>query len=275
MEHRIIFPFFKAPESQANRKYCFCCDRNYVYVKSRDVRMADCVCSSLMICRNCGCCEYHCKCERIKMIKYHKIQSVYKRNPETKYKTFLTGEWSIPALGYLADLEWVWTEKIDGTNIRIGWDGQTVTLGGRTDNAQIPAFLVNRLQELFPADKLNAIFPDTELTIFGEGYGAKIQKGGGNYIPDGQSFILFDVWIGCWLERDNVHDIARKLGIDVVPIISQGSLKGAINLVKWGFDSFVGDCKAEGLVMRPSVELQDRMGRRIITKVKHKDFANE
>ena len=29
---------------------------------------------------------------------------------------------------------------------------------------------------------------------------------------------------------------------------------------------------AEGLVLRPEKELRDRMGRRIITKIKHRDF---
>lgn len=40
--------------------------------------------------------------------------------------------------------------------------------------------------------------PDHEpvpVTIFGEGYGVKIQKGG-NYIPDDVNFILFDVRFG-------------------------------------------------------------------------------
>lgn len=209
------------------------------------------------------------------MIKYPKIQSIFKRNPENNYKTFLKGEWTMPAFGYLCDNVWEWTEKIDGCNTRIGWDGQTVTLGGRTDNAQIPAFLVNKLQELFPAEKLKSVFPDFdgELTIFGEGYGRKIQKGG-SYIPDGVSFILFDVYIGCWLKRRDVCDIAYNLEIDVVPLVGEGTLQAAINLAKWGFDSLVGDCKAEGLVMRPKVELQTRLGHRVITKVKRKDFQS-
>jgi len=33
------------------------------------------------------------------------------------------------------------------------------------------------------------------------------------------------------------------------------------------------NAKAEGLVARPSVELRDRDGSRIITKIKHKDFS--
>ena len=78
-------------------------------------------------------------------MKYHKIQTVYKRDPVTKYKTLLEGEYSLPEFEYLADNEWVWTEKVDGTNIRVMWDGwKKLSFGGRTDNAQIPTPLVNK-----------------------------------------------------------------------------------------------------------------------------------
>ena len=56
------------------------------------------------------------------MPTYPKIQSIYKRDPDNQYKTFTT-EYATPEIGYLADCEWEFTEKVDGTNIRIGWDG--------------------------------------------------------------------------------------------------------------------------------------------------------
>ena len=204
------------------------------------------------------------------MLEYHKIQTVYKRDPATKHKTVLVGEYSLPEFAYLADCEWMFTEKVDGTNIRIGWDGTSVTFGGRTDNAQIPAFLVQRLMELFTATTMAQLAP---MTLYGEGYGAKIQKGGGNYIPDGQSFILFDVMIGGnYLERHNVEDIAAQLEIDVVPILGNGTLLEAVEFAQEGFLSVVGTQKAEGIVMRPKVELRTRVGHRVIAKIKHKDF---
>ena len=51
------------------------------------------------------------------MIQYHKIQTVFKRDPETKFKTLLMGEYSLPEFEYLKNNEWVFTEKIDGTKV--------------------------------------------------------------------------------------------------------------------------------------------------------------
>lgn len=209
------------------------------------------------------------------MKKYCKIQTVFKRDPATKHKTLLEGDYSIPAFEYLANNEWVFTEKVDGTNIRVQFENGVVTFGGRTDNAQIPAFLVRRLMELFPAEKLTTVFPDGSVCLYGEGYGAKIQKCGSNYIPDGCGFILFDVLCGnWWFERRNVEDVASKLEIPIVPIIGTGTLSDAIEMTKRGFKSTIGDCTAEGIVMRPETELFDRGGRRVIAKIKHRDFAS-
>ena len=208
------------------------------------------------------------------MIEYHKIQSVYLRDPATRHKTFLTGQWSLSEFGFLARNEWHWTEKVDGTNVRVHWDGSKMTLGGRTADAQMPLFLVQRIDVLIQPDALRAAFPEcTDVMLFGEGYGAKIQKGGGNYNSAGCDFVLFDVMVGgVYLERHNVENVAHKMGLRVVPAIGKGPLEDAIALTRAGFDSTWGPFKAEGLVMRPSVELFTRLGHRLITKVKHKDF---
>jgi len=52
-----------------------------------------------------------------------------------------------------------------------------------------------------------------------------------------------------------------------------GTLYQAIATAEMGFRSCLGDLQAEGLVVRPIVDLYDRAGRRIIGKIKHKDFA--
>lgn len=210
------------------------------------------------------------------MKEYHKIQTVYKRDPDNKFKTLLDGQFALPEFGYLSGNRWVFTEKIDGTNIRVMFDSGVVRFGGKTDNAQIPAFLIEKLQDHFTVDKMTAAFPDGGACLYGEGYGARIQKGGGNYIPDGVDFILFDVRVGeWWLQRGSVEDVAAKLGIGIVPIIGTGTLSDAVNLAREGFPSRIGSQTAEGLVMRPEVELMTRSGHRVITKIKHKDFAQE
>lgn len=210
--------------------------------------------------------------------KYPKIKTVFLRDPENKYKTLLWGQYALPEFEYLKDNTWVFTEKIDGTNIRVVWDciEGTVKLGGKTDKAQIPTFLIATLQMKFPKDLFQIAYPETSMTIYGEGYGARIQKGGGNYIPDGVSFIAFDVRIGeVWLERENVEDIAMTLGVDIVPIVGSGTLEAGLYMINRGLYSTFGGFLAEGLVMRPQVELCNRRGHRIITKIKHKDFVKE
>jgi hypothetical protein len=209
------------------------------------------------------------------MNEYHKIKTVFKRDPATKYRTLLD-EYATPEFEYLRNLEWAFTEKVDGTNIRVmfepgGEHAPRVTLGGKTERAQIPATLVTHLQETFPADLMSHVF-DGPTCLYGEGCGAKIQKGGGNYYAD-QRFVLFDVRIGdWWLKRKDVEDIARALGIPFAPVIGQGNLAAMVGLVKAGINSEWGDFRAEGIVARPMVELQNRSGKRIITKLKCKDF---
>lgn len=208
------------------------------------------------------------------MKEYHKIQTIFKRDMKSNGKTLLEGEWTLPEFKYLAKNMWVFTEKVDGTNIRIMYrDDNAITFGGKTDRAQIPAPLVNNLNETF-LPKLN-LFQETfntDVCFYGEGYGAKIQKGGGNYRPD-QGFVLFDVKIGdWWLLRDDVESIAEKFKIDIVPIIYVGTLFDAITMAKTGFNSTWGGFQAEGIVARPEVELKTRNGQRIITKIKCRDF---
>ena len=209
------------------------------------------------------------------MKEYPKIETLWDRDEKT-FKVKI-GEYRLPEFEYLANLEWVFTEKIDGTNIRVMWDGTIITFGGKTDNAQMPLFLLKKLQELFPTSKFVELYPgsDHAMCLYGEGYGAKIQKGGGNYIRDGVNFILIDIKIGeWWLKREDVEDIATKLTINTVPIIGTGTLMQASSKAKDGFNSTFGSFPAEGIVMRPRVDLFSRNGQRIIAKIKTKDFGS-
>lgn len=366
------------------------------------------------------------------METYHKINTVFKRDRSTN--RIVEGDYSCPEFEYLSGNIWSWSEKVDGTNIRVMLKGGAVTFGGKTDAAQIPAQLVARLNERFLplATKMQEVF-GCDACLYGEGYGAKIQKVGGNYRAD-QDFVLFDILVinaeydtikscqrhhelinatlsdltllkgfvnpaitgtlrnkilngqrnsgekassitrqseevkqgnmphgdaiseqnsdsllksstGCcqsraecvqyagkqtqekgeaetschsqliiamildglevscvtpairqfikqnatlngstlpectckindwWLQRADVEDVAQKLGLDVVPIIGEGTLHDAIAAAKAGIASTWGDFQAEGIVARPKTELRTRNGHRIITKIKCRDFA--
>ena len=201
---------------------------------------------------------------------YHKIQTVYKRDPETKFKTLLCGDYSLPEFEFLKDNKWVFTEKVDGTNIRVIFDKGECFYRGKTDNAQLHLQLVERLHDLFDVGKMADMF-DSQVCLYGEGYGPKIQSGG--KYKSSQDFVLFDVKVGdWWLRRKDVEDIAETLGLDIVPIIGEGTLNDMVDMTRKGFYSLWGNFIAEGIVARPETELMTRSGNRIITKIKHRDF---
>lgn len=211
------------------------------------------------------------------MKQYHKINTVFKRDTDKPKNPIIMWDWSEPEFEYLANNRWEFTEKVDGTNIRIMWDSSNITFGGKTDNAQIPSKLLNRLNEVFLPlkPKFDELFGlDGDVCLYGEGYGNGIQKVGKLY-SDNQDFVLFDVKIGeWWIRRNDVEDIATKLGISKVPLIGEGTLYEGIELVKRGFNSQWGEFEAEGVIAKPSVPLLTRGGKRIITKIKTVDFRN-
>lgn len=224
------------------------------------------------------------------MEEYHKINAPFKRNNDGD-KKLVIGDWALEEFEFLQNNRWEFTEKVDGTNIRVNIkltfdDNVYVKFGGRTDNAQIPPHLAETLEAMFgyDTDRLRMFRhmmlerDIRDLVLHGEGYGPKIQ-GGGKYREDA-SFVLFDIKIGdTWLKRNAVNDIGDKLDVDTVPVIGYGSINDAINIVKFGLgydDPYLisqwGNFEAEGIVARPAVPLFDRQGKRIITKVKARDF---
>lgn len=211
------------------------------------------------------------------MVEYNKIETLWKRDLEGT-KKLIPGVYNNPTVEYLKDNIWQFTEKIDGTNVQIAWDGHRVSFGGRTADSSIPSHLVNKLNEMFLTDEVEQIFEqkfgEMPVMLFGEGYGPKIQKGGGKYRSD-VSFILFDVLIsGNYQPRESVEDIAKAFGLDIVPIIMEGTIEEAVEFVKTKPMSTIGTAPMEGLVGRPKMELRDRSGKRVIVKIKVKDITS-
>lgn len=214
------------------------------------------------------------------MNEYPKINSLWMRDDRGRV---ILDQFAQPEYAFLADKPWLWTEKVDGTNIRIGWrpmdesvDPLPSWIRGRSDNASIPPKLLGVLVGLWRSLPWAEAFPTvdvmSEVTLYGEGYGAGIQKGG-MYRPD-PSFVLFDVNVGgWWLRRPDVEDVAFKLGLDVVPIVAECDLHDAVGIVRDGFVSAWDEARPEGIVGRPAVDLWDRKGERITTKIKAKDIA--
>ena len=219
---------------------------------------------------------------------YQKINTLFMRDENSIIiPTMLT----LPEFEYLKELKWECTEKIDGTNIHcdVYYDGVgevQIAICGRTSKAVIPTHLLARLNEIFTVERITEVFksqletasPENPFiaSIYGEGYGVKIQKGG-NYIKDGVDFILFDVRIGrWWLNRSACEDIAQAIGVSIVPVIGYMTIPEAIAFVRNGFKSTIAENKdydAEGLVLKTPYGLMSRSGERIITKIKTCDFV--
>ena len=206
--------------------------------------------------------------------EYPKINTIFKRDEKGQIQM---GQWSTPELAYLMLNEWSWSEKIDGTNCRVIWDGSMVTFGGKTEQAQMPTELGNRLIALFKPqeDLFRQLWFPGPVVLYGEGYGPGIQKGG--VYGDHQDFILFDVRVGpWWLQRADVEDVAVKFGIKSVSTVGYGTLPEMAELIRdGGPKSAFGDFQAEGIVARPHCELQTRGGERLICKLKAKDFRTQ
>jgi len=191
---------------------------------------------------------------------------------------------------------------------------------GRTERAQIPTFLLAHLQDTFNWEKMQNLWRGKNdcpkchgggqydsgkpkfftreclghrayqcecvepypITLYGEGYGARIQKGGGNY-REGVSFRLFDVLVDgkWWLDWVSVCDVAKKLEIKTVPMLGEPwELAELVDQAKAGFwsrvafeDSERQGVMAEGIVARTDPYLYDKHGRPLRFKLKTRDFA--
>ena len=186
---------------------------------------------------------------------------------------------------------------------------------GKTDNAQIPPKMLKFMQEHFPEDKvLSALGLEKEIsldnwvdrkwtfddgvtpnydaipdmyTIYGEGYGSGIQKGG-NYIKDGVDFRVFDVKVTCKYHKGNMQvdeiylnveardEIANKLGANIVPLYGYRTIDEAVDVVRKGIVTGMWDNPyliEEGLVLRTDCGLLNRQGKRLIVKIKTEDFV--
>lgn len=244
---------------------------------------------------------------------YQKINTIFMRDAKNVIMPY--DRFTEPEFEYLRGLKWRAEEKCDGTNVRIEvtktqvWDDPmegsvlegvafNVRYAGKTDNAQFYPPLLKHMQEKYPEEKvlaalgLKKFIPVSEwetehnwmsydqipdiYTIYGEGYGEGIQKGGW-YIKGGNEFIVFDVKVNdIYLLTSARDEIANKLGAPIVPFMGYFTLDEAIEFVRKGFRSKIAqdpDAKmAEGLVLRTDLGLRNRMGKRLIVKVKYEDF---
>jgi hypothetical protein len=265
---------------------------------------------------------------------YPKIQTLWKRSKET-FKV-LPGDFREPH--YEAMGCWRVTEKLDGTNIRIGlaihtdetkdraptyrhafygleknqWiapqlfvEGKAqarVDIRGKTDKATLAPkkaqkelfdhildrCTVSKLVEVFQQEMEDGSIEIPNFTLYGEGIGPKIQKGGGRYCKT-QEFVLFDVKVGnWWLKWADVLDVARQLNFRTVPdaviwyIHDDGfHPPGSPDDLTWWIEDLARNSsglispsieEVEGIVARSNPMMFSRAGHHVRWKLKRKDF---
>jgi hypothetical protein len=233
--------------------------------------------------------------------EYPKIETLFDRSKETF--TVIDGALRLPEFDLIN--RWHVTEKVDGTNIRVSyvprWNdryeefytnedgarssrgvkdhifGPSIQFNGRTDKAQMQPNVQEILDFLFPSvEPFADLFSVNPAVIYGEAYGAGVQKGG-NYRKN-VGFRIFDVRVGdIFLNWDNVEAIAETLGVATVPVLHpSATLKEAIALVPC--NSVVAtsenstEYEQEGIIARTDPGLLTRRGHRIIWKLKNSDY---
>jgi hypothetical protein len=215
---------------------------------------------------------------------YPKIHTLFKRDLSKSAKkkgVIIPGKFSKREFENIK--WWEVTEKIDGTNIRVSYNGEDIKIGGRTSNAQIHPTLYTYLSKKFTTEKMVSVFGDNKVILFGEGVGPKIQKGSGDY-SSSPEFILFDVVVEdnkkthtWWLERENVKSVALKLGIrSVVTHYNHLTTNEIITLIQSSPRSEMAKMNSnrviEGFVARPYPLMFFRDGTPILMKLKVDDF---
>jgi hypothetical protein len=163
-------------------------------------------------------------------------------------------------------------EKIDGTSCHVKWDGEKLIFFSGCINH--PAFCA-----LFDYEALKAKFIEEygalgEITIFGEGYGGKVQKGAWRY-GEPIKFIAFDIKVGDnWLDVPSAERVCQKLGIEFVSYIEvENTIENldrerdapSIQAIRNGMGN---DKPREGIVIRPLIEMRTSAENRVISKHK-------
>lgn len=153
--------------------------------------------------------------------EYPKLKNLHKRDPaDNKVIDAYTDEIFSPEL--LGNAGWTWREKLDGTNLRIIWDGHRAEYRGRTDRAQFSdgqtMFLDEKIKSPAFEELLEQTFGNTEAALYAELIGNKIQ--GNPHKIDGYEIRVYDAFVaGWWLLPASVDELANDLGLGSAEII--------------------------------------------------------
>ncbi|RLF27230.1 MAG: hypothetical protein DRN14_05645 [Thermoplasmata archaeon] len=234
------------------------------------------------------------------MEKYPKIYTIFKRDENNlKLVTpIINNQLEIIGLTLVRDI--IVEEKIDGTNacLLLGYDKDMGfykryfsrnneiketdimyirdTLDKVVDYKLLEKWYLENFVQIPKKDD------NPEVRIFGEVYGSKIQKS--NYLPKGErDFIVFDIKINqTWLSVKDRNEICRNLNLKIVPKIcildKIPTFEECYDLLARKYPKSIIaeknnlDMYLEGFIFRPKINLYVAPGRRILGKIKRKDF---
>ena len=220
-----------------------------------------------------------------RFIKYPEMKTLFKLIPsgDNGKKWSATSGEILPetaSLHFIPLEELVFTEKIDGINMGIRIDKGMVThvqkremICNREDKSDQYYFeLADKFQDIIHKKRIEQL---TNVIIYGELCGVKIQKGG-NYFPD-RKFIIFDIFDSVenkFFTWDAVKHFASELGIEKVPEIQFNKQDLKVENVKEFIlaqkSVYNNNFDAEGFVVRYRKDTSPV--RRWMAKIRKKDF---
>ena len=177
------------------------------------------------------------------------------------------------------------TEKIHGTNVRVGAvveDGVVLTMAGSRqlrraepggmeylNNPYWFPLAIEGVQELLSTALAHGA---KQVIVFGETFGSKIQSY--DYGMHALGFRAFDIMIdGEWLNYDVFTTLCEMHGVETVPVVYRGPFSiDAIRNVSNGSSLVGGTHGREGVVVRPIIEQFNPTIGRVILKYVGDDY---
>lgn len=239
---------------------------------------------------------------------YPKISCPFLRvNPKDKMVDL--NQYSDKYADLLSNVEFSATEKVDGKNTNIIYDGNNVKFEGHTDKTTWTPEEETWIKNKFINDGFIQMceqqFGEKTVQFCGELIGPKIQSN--IYKLDDYKFIVFDIKINnVFISREFVKEITNTLYMDTIDIYTSTLMYCAFNytnipnkfkekdysasdplyltIKEWAefmqsIDKqlFIGsrfnpNVEIEGFVIRPRYELIKPNGERVIYKIKYKDI---
>jgi len=204
--------------------------------------------------------------------KYSSIENIRKSSEVLLYDTIIT-------------------EKIHGTNVRFYYGNGGLYVGGRNTiiyNPQVGEVKNDGygFYNFISNHPCLEIFHETgeydNYTFYGEFHGPGIQKG--IKYSEEKDLRIFDIRHpdGNFLNWEQVEYICNKLNLKIVPVFHKGKISdiGVLNSFlninsKCAIENGINleDNIAEGIVIKPLIEMMDKRGDRIIVKYKSKKWA--